>query len=258
MAAVHLCLGIDPSPEGHDVQGFRRCLDVHRRFLDEAPLPSLCYLKVNLSFFLRFGQDGIVELTHFFKNYRQRFEMILDAKFNEIGNSLKAQLQFATQELGAHHVTLNPWFGWESVTLAQELLAAGNTRETPFCKTPTVFVLGATSEQSWSSHSMCANAIPYLLPCLEQLGERRRGVGFVVGANRTDVFDDLVSKGVSQTLLAPGLGAQGASWQVLQQVKNYGGDIIFPVSRGIFSGGNVPYETVLQAFANCYSYFKGA
>ena len=57
------------------------------------------------------------------------------------------------------------------------------------------------------------------------------------------------------SILAPGLGAQSSEWNVIQNCQGHPNEIIFPFSRNIFSGGNIPIEKMNANLITIQQYF---
>jgi orotidine-5'-phosphate decarboxylase len=235
-----LILGIDPDAE-NSIAALSDALFAHEAVLQSSVArSSVRWLKPNLSFFLRQGSPGIALLEEFVGRMRPHYQILLDAKFSEIENSLRGSLGFAFKTLGAQAVTLNPFLGERSVRLALEACAESWGAQ------GRVFVLCRTSEASkgplahlqadWRAVVSCvANESLRLAqqdPQLAKIG------GLVVGAGEETVLlsPELARSGLS--VLAPGLGAQGASPGIIAACARAGlSEVLFPMSRGIFGGG---------------------
>lgn len=281
--AVKLCLGIDPAGTDDGPEGlrFEDSLDRHVTFLRSLSAPSassslsnprpgarLPSLKPNLAFFLRHGSRGIQALESFVADFRDAHSVVLDGKFGEIGNTLSAYLDFTFKTLGAHCVTINPFLGEHTLEQAFEACAthAGARGR--------VYVLCATSERPQKELSFLAShpesIIEACLRARERVfgpsgeNEHARLAGVVVGANREDVLFSpaLVESGLS--VLSPGLGAQGASFDVVARgwasARARDGarcnELTFPLSRGVFGGGALPAAEVARRYQDIAAHFQ--
>jgi orotidine 5'-phosphate decarboxylase subfamily 2 len=242
-----LVLGIDPEG-GQNLNHFKKVLSAHEAVLEaDSTRASVRWLKPNLAFFLRHGSAGIGLLEEFVAKFGHRYFILLDAKFSEIENSLRGSLTFAFETLGVHGVTINPFLGEGSIRLALETCARARGAQ------GRVHVLCRTSEsssgalaslqQNWrtlvSTVAEQARVVASGQASLENLG------GVVVGAAHRDILlsSELRASGLS--VLAPGLGAQGAAFSIVKECVTQGPrEILFPMSRGIFAGGaNAPTQS---------------
>jgi orotidine 5'-phosphate decarboxylase subfamily 2 len=261
-----VCLGIDPVVDDFEAnspsvrRSFELRLENHVRVLESCDRHFA--VKPNLAFFLRFGSWGIGLLESFCARVKKDFPILVDGKFGEIDNSLQGYLDFAFGTLGAQAVTINPFLGESTIrtALASCLEFTGGFGR--------VYVLCATS-QFGSSESdgkpglgrlQDAAAIIGACSALEEafgMAQEHCPLGLVIGAGRSETLSrpDLIASGLP--ILAPGLGAQGASWDDARTVLHrrsvgtsvggsVGNDCLFPLSRFIFDGGRNSPELALQ------------
>lgn len=273
-----LVLGIDPDPphtraEGHregrllgDGQQsalalFKQRLHAHEALLDAPDTRAwVHWLKPNLAFFLRHGSAGVELLEGFVDKYREAYFILLDAKFSEIENSLRGSLAFAFETLRVHGVTLNPFLGEGSIRLAMETCARAQGPK------GRVHVLCRTSESSggalfglqhnWqalvASVAEQTRSVAAGDPLLLKLG------GVVVGAGHRNVLLSKELRESELSVLAPGLGAQGASFSIVSEAAERGlREVLFPLSRGIFAAGeHTPAESASKLRA-ALAHFSG-
>lgn len=257
---IQLCLGIDPQPQSKTLECFQNALANHTLLLKkiDGQLPHRLKLKPNLSFFLRYGSQGLLLLEQLCASHRDQFDIIVDAKFNEISNSLAAQLDFVFANLGAAGVTINPFLGERTI---EETLTKAVEKNAERAR---VYVLCATSEFS-DGHLVHFQQHPerVIEACVavreRVLGKKyRQALGVVVGANRTEVLcsQNLVQSELS--VLCPGLGAQGANEEVVTALANMNlkNEVTFPVSRGIFKGGSISAEQALLEYQRFKTLFS--
>lgn len=253
-----LCLGIDPvvddfEPNSPSVRrSFELRLENHARALESCDRHFA--IKPNLAFFLRFGSWGIGLLESFCARMRAEFPILLDGKFGEIETSLQGYLDFAFGTLRAQAVTVNPFLGEATIRTA---LASCLEYTGGFGR---VYVLCATSQfgsaQSEGKPGLGrvqdAEAIIAACSAIEEafgMSQEHCPLGLVVGAGRGEVFTrpDLLASELP--ILAPGLGAQGASWDDARQIlhrKNSRNGCLFPLSRFVFDGGRNKPDVALQ------------
>lgn len=259
-----ICLGIDPTVnEGSGRSSarflFEESLQAHLRVLEQLKVPYA--LKPNVAYFLRFGSWGIGRLEEFCDNVRSRFPILIDGKFGEISTSLEAYLDFVFGHLGAQAVTLNPFMGERVITLGLEkcMSATGGKGR--------IYVLCATSESGGTE----GNGLGALQDveriarvCAEIAKDSAEScalgsvppVGLVIGANREDVFASSMVRTAQLPLLCPGLGAQGANWEVAKrqlQASEGRAQCLFPLSRYVFGGGRTPLEESLRRVAEVHA-----
>lgn len=268
-----LVLGIDPeaSPHpkeasGHTSPGeaqalaaFRECLQAHEAVLAAPSTRTrVRWLKPNLAFFLRHGSRGIALLEEFVANHRDAYSILLDAKFSEIENSLRGSLAFAFETLGAHGVTLNPFLGERSVRLALEVCArtqGARGRVHVLCRTSESSAGPLAGLQSdWRSLAQCvateARAVTSGDAALACLG------GVVVGAAHRDILLSPELRDAGLSVLAPGLGAQGAAFSIVEECASHGPlEILFPMSRGLFAGGAHAPQRALALLDDALAHF---
>ena len=210
-----LCAGIDPHGAlltawglGDDVRG----LDRFAGTVVEALADNVAVLKPQSAFFERFGSRGIAVLERTIADARAAGALvILDAKRGDIGSTVEAYAQAyldASSPLFSDAMTASPYLGYDSLEplyTTAEKNGAG------------VFVLAFTSNPEGASVQRA------LLPGDATVGEailaaaarRNAGaeplgsIGAVIGATVTDIPFDLAT--LNGPILAPGLGAQGAT-----------------------------------------------
>ncbi len=256
---VFLALGIDPNPPIIDLDHFKQYLRNHARFLSaqKEHLENV-YLKVQLAFFLRFGSAGIKLLEQFVDMFKNDFTIIVDGKFNDIENSMKAYLEFVFCTLSAHAVTINPFLGEKTIKLSLEECAKYTGEK------GRVFVLCSTSESSESKLSYLQSNWENKLSTVAQIRDQifqqspqyNKIAGVVIGANKENI---LLSKELSESklsVLVPGLGAQGGNWNLIHQCAQKQNEFIFNVGREIFSGGSFKTKQMKKNLTHVQTYFK--
>ncbi|HEV7146734.1 MAG TPA: orotidine-5'-phosphate decarboxylase, partial [Pedococcus sp.] len=202
-------------------------------------------VKPQSAFFEVFGSRGIAILERAITALRERGTLvILDAKRGDIGSTMAA---YAEAYLGkdapapADALTVSPYLGFESLRPALDL-AAQNGRG--------IFVLGLTSnpEGRTVQHATLRDVSVAEAMVLGVAGEnaQARGhgqlgsVGLVVGATVGSAVQELGLDlaGANGPLLAPGIGAQGATSEDLRQVFGDALPAVLPSSsREVLSAG---------------------
>ncbi|MGW3652696.1 orotidine-5'-phosphate decarboxylase [Streptomyces sp. NPDC000878] len=237
-----LCVGIDPHSSllldwglNDDVVGLER----FSRTVVEALAGRVAVLKPQSAFFERFGSRGVAVLEKTVQEAREAGALVvMDAKRGDIGSTMAAYAA-AFLEKGAplfsDALTVSPYLGYGSLKPAVDLARESGAG---------LFVLALTSnpEGGQVQHAVRedglnvgATMLAYL--AAENAGERPMGsFGAVVGATLGDLSSyDLDING---PLLAPGVGAQGASPADLPGVFGAALCNVVPnISRGVLRHG---------------------
>lgn len=247
---IKLCLGIDPNPTEHKFKQFKECVYKHMEILDFCK-NSLCniIIKPQFAFFLSFGNKGLLLLEELVAQFQNTFTIILDGKFNDISNSLQAYLHFAFNTLGVHGLTISPFLGEKSIQISFEYCAKR------WGKRGRVYILCATTESSSQELSFIHNNWKNILlatskqqkAVFKNTPDLYQIAGVVVGANHNSILLSPEIKDSGLSILAPGLGFQSQKWNIIKECANQPNEIIFPISRAIFAGGNT---TTLQMHKN--------
>ncbi|GAA3730235.1 orotidine-5'-phosphate decarboxylase [Streptomyces tremellae] len=236
-----LCVGIDPHASllsawglGDDVAGLER----FARTTVEALADRVAVLKPQSAFFERFGSRGVAVLERTVADARAAGALVLtDAKRGDIGSTMAAYAATyldAGSPLFSDAVTLSPYLGFGSLRPALDLAAANGAG---------VFVLALTSnlEGAEVQRATAPDGRTLAQVVLDHIAAENAGaeplgpVGAVVGATLGDTGADL---DVNGPLLAPGIGAQGATPADLPAVFGAAVDRVVPsVSRGILRHG---------------------
>ncbi|MCU1531331.1 MAG: pyrF [Arthrobacter sp.] len=220
-----LCVGIDPHPAllqrwglGDDVAGLER----FSLTVLEAVGSLAAAVKPQVALYERHGSAGMAVLERILAAASDASVLtIADAKRGDIGSTMAAYAEAWLRDgssLAADSVTLSPYLGFESLRPALDLAAQSGRG---------VFVLALTSNPEGASvqHAGGADSVARRI-VQAAAAENRRGsgvaesgsgalgsVGLVVGATvgsaLTDLGLDLAA--VRGPILAPGLGAQGAT-----------------------------------------------
>jgi orotidine-5'-phosphate decarboxylase len=215
-----LCVGIDPHPEllaqwglGDDVEGLER----FSMRVVEALAGLVAVLKPQLAFFERHGSAGVAVLERVLAAAAAAGALtIADAKRGDIGSTMAAYADAFAGEgspLAADAVTASPYLGVGSLRPLLDVAAATGRG---------VFVLALTSnpQAPQVQHARTPDGRTVAQAVLDDVralnaaelaaGRPLGSVGAVVGATigRAGVVHDLA---VGGPLLAPGIGAQGAT-----------------------------------------------
>ena len=256
-----LCAGIDPHPQLLAHWGLDETVQGLERFAMtcvEAFAGTVAVVKPQSAFFERFGSAGVAVLERTLTSLREAGTLsLLDVKRGDIGSTMTA---YAHAYLGedspvrADSITVSPFLGFESLRPALDL--AHENRRGLFVLTLTSNPEGAQVQHATKDGRTVAgsivdgvtdqNAIQNVARGVQVLGS----VGMVVGATVGDTVQrlglDLAA--ANAPLLAPGLGAQGATTADLRTVFGAAlGNVLASSSREILGAG--PDGAALKAAA---------
>ncbi|MGW4197321.1 orotidine-5'-phosphate decarboxylase [Streptomyces sp. NPDC005004] len=237
-----LCVGIDPHASllaewglNDDVDGLER----FSRRVVEAVADRVAVIKPQMAFFERFGSRGVAVLERVVQETRAAGALVvMDAKRGDIGSTMAGYAEAFLHKdapLFSDALTVSPYLGYGSLAPAVALARETGTG---------LFVLALTSnpEGPEVQHAVRADGRTVGATVLAHLaadnaGEEPLGsFGAVVGATVGDLSSyDLAING---PLLAPGVGAQGATPADLPRV--FGSvvrNVVPNVSRGVLRHG---------------------
>ncbi|MFJ4921733.1 orotidine-5'-phosphate decarboxylase [Streptomyces sp. NPDC088725] len=250
-----LCVGIDPHAAlleawglADDIKGLER----FTRTTVEALAGQVAVLKPQSAFFERFGSRGVAVLEKAVAEARSAGALVLmDAKRGDIGSTMGAYAAaYLDQDspLFSDAVTVSPYLGFGSLRPALDAAAVSGAG---------VFVLALTSnpEGAEVQRATAADGRSLAQVMLDHIAAENAdsaplgSVGAVVGATLGDARADLAVNG---PLLAPGIGAQGATPADLPGVFGAAvGNVVPSVSRGILRHG--PDVTALRDAAERFA-----
>jgi orotidine-5'-phosphate decarboxylase len=244
-----LCAGIDPHPALLEQWGLPDNPSGLERFAltcAEALSAEVAVVKPQSAFFERHGSAGIAVLERTLATIREGGALsLLDVKRGDIGSTMTAYAQAyldPSSPLAADALTVSPYLGYESLRPVLDLARSGGRG---------VFVLALTSNPEGAAvqHARDADGVSVAGQILagaaaDNAGERPLGsvglvVGATVGAAVHELGLDLAA--VNGPLLAPGLGAQGATAADLRAVFGAAlGNVLGASSREILAAGPDP------------------
>ncbi|MEZ7004125.1 orotidine-5'-phosphate decarboxylase [Streptomyces sp. AD55] len=240
-----LCVGIDPHASlladwglADDVAGLER----FSRTVVEALAGHVAVLKPQSAFYERFGSRGVAVLETSVREAREAGALVLmDAKRGDIGSTMAAYAESFLRPdapLFSDALTVSPYLGYGSLKPAADLARESGAG---------LFVLALTSnpEGAEVQHAVRADGRTVAATVLAHLAAENAGqeplgsFGAVVGATLGDLGSyDLDTGG---PLLAPGIGAQGATPADLPRVFGSAlGRVLPSVSRGVLRHGPGP------------------
>ncbi len=248
-----LCVGIDPHPGllarwglDDDVHGLERFADT----MVEALGDRVAVVKPQSAFFERFGSRGVAVLESTIRQLRLAGSLVLlDVKRGDIGSTVAAYASAYLEPSSPLHVdavTVSPYLGVGALAPMFDMAAA---------KGGGVFVLALTSNPEGAAvqRARTAGGRTVAQVVIDEISQLNAGaqplgsVGLVVGATIGETGHDLAA--VNGPLLAPGLGAQGASAADLRVVFGSALPAVLPAySREVLAAG--PDVAALRAAAD--------
>ncbi|MEV5971216.1 orotidine-5'-phosphate decarboxylase [Streptomyces sp. NPDC051921] len=251
-----LCVGIDPHASLLDSWGLADDIAGLESFtftVVEALADTVAVFKPQAAFFERFGSRGVAVLERAVEDLRAAGGLVvMDAKRGDIGSTMGAYAEAFLRKdspLFSDALTVSPYLGYGSLKPAVDLARENGAG---------LFVLALTSNPEGAEvqravredgRTVGATMLAHLAD--ENAGETPMGsFGAVVGATLGDLsaFD----LDINGPLLAPGIGAQGATPADLPRVFGAAVRNVVPnVSRGVLKAG--PDAVALKAAAERYA-----
>lgn len=234
-----LCVGIDPHPELLKSWGLPVSADGLETFAEicvEAFVGEVALVKPQVAFFEAYGSAGYAVLERTISVLRDAgTPVVADAKRGDIGSTMAAYARSWLGDdtpLAADALTVSPYLGFGSLEPALSLAAAHGRG---------VFVLARTSNPEGGAiqQSVTAAGVSTAQSIVNESAAVNAGepdiAGLVVGATRGHGLD--LSK-FSGPILAPGLGAQGATAADLADIFPESRELLLPnTSRGVLRVG---------------------
>lgn len=228
-ARGRLCVGIDPHPPLLSAWGLSDDAAGVREFgliCAEAFAGEAGFVKPQVAFFEQFGSAGMAALEEVIGACRGAGTLVIaDAKRGDIGSTMAgyARAWLGDSPLAADAVTLSPYLGYGALAPAIEAARAAGRG---------VFVLARTSnpEGAQVQGGGVAQAI------VDASRADADTVGLVVGATR----DHGLRLDGAGPVLAPGLGAQGASAADLARIFGTARRLLPNSSRAVLAAGPDP------------------
>nr|WP_179724925.1 orotidine-5'-phosphate decarboxylase [Saccharopolyspora hordei] len=248
-----LCAGIDPHPSlllAWDLDESARSLERFAMTAVEALAGEVAVIKPQSAFFEAYGSAGIAVLEKVVREARQAGALVLlDVKRGDIGSTMTAYAMAYLDEhapLAADAITVSPYLGYGS--LAPAIGLAEQTGRGVFVLARTSNPEGAGLQQS--VHGSGDTVAQYVVDSAAETNADAEPMGHVgVVAGATIRPGELDFSRLNGPILAPGLGAQGATVQTLQDVFGEALPNVLPASsRDILRHG--PAVADLRAAAH--------
>lgn len=235
--ASWICIGLDPVMERMP-GGVRDAESPFLRFAQaivEATSDVTSAYKPNLGFWLAQGVTGLSALKDVIAGVPKDIPIILDAKFNDIGNTARAYARTAYEALGADAVTVNPYLGRDGVQPFLEYEDRG------------IFLLARTSNASapeLQDHIVKGHPLYEEVSLLASQwdAELPGTCGLVVGATFPEELERVRETAPDLPFLIPGIGAQGGNLEaaVTHGPTANGVGPVINSSRGIIYASSGP------------------
>src|SRR3989344_7214346 len=98
----------------------------------------VCAFKLNIAFYLRYGEYGLAALRRvigYIREVDQTIPVILDSKNADIGATNKGYAEMVSIAMEADAITVNPYFGIEGAGALDPFLELENTGAIVLCRT---------------------------------------------------------------------------------------------------------------------------
>lgn len=234
VAATHslLCVGLDVDPAKLPAplrsSPVAEAMLTFCRVIVAATSDYVCAYKPNLAFFLAQGAAGFAVLCELRETIPAHIPLILDAKFEDIGNTAAMYAATAYDVVGADAVTVGPYLGGDAVA--------------PFLARPgrTAFVLVKTSNPGSGDVQDVRTAggstvAHHVAARVGQWGAAHGNAGVVVGATYPAELAAVRAILPDAPILVPGIGAQGGD--IAATVRSgqdaRGGGLLISASRSV-------------------------
>jgi orotidine-5'-phosphate decarboxylase len=168
--------------------------------------------KLNLAFYEALGRYCYETIEKTVQSIPGDMIKICDGKRGDIGNTDEYYARAYFDDLNFDSMTVNPYMGRDSVE--------------PFLsrKDKGIYVLALTSNSGSEDFQKQKIGKKFLYDrviekCIEW--DKNKQIGFVIGANHTDLIKNITTKYPNISILIPGIGAQGNDLNtLLKNIKN--------------------------------------
>jgi orotidine-5'-phosphate decarboxylase len=210
-------------------------IDFGMTFLEVAKAQKVPTLKFQMAFFEAQGSEGFAALKALTLSAKEKqLAVVLDGKRGDIASTMAAYGSSAFDELKADAITVMPYMGTDSFKALLPWLKKGKCIYSvclPSNPSAGIYI----SDEKANSYALdLATGIAKFLEHEQVL----QSLGFVVGANRLDAWQNRAKSVPDCPLLLPGMGAQGAKLSEASKLflKSRNMDLM-PVSRGVAGFG---------------------
>lgn len=240
-----LCLGVDPSAELMKSWELPCNKDGLRIFCDtilEASADSVGILKPQSAFFEQFGPDGAYELQRFIHQAKKLDKMIiLDCKRGDIGSTMQAYIRSyiaPDSPFPVDAITVHPFLGFDAIAGAMELADTNNAGIFVVLRSSNLEAELMQKAKLEDGRTIADCLLDQIVGFNARSGTPLGPVGAVIGATLGEEASRLSEKLYNGPILAPGLGAQGATVDDVNRIfANVKSRVIPSSSRGILKYG---------------------
>ena len=207
-----LCIGLDPNLDffpKHVLEQDDPIFFFNKHIIDSTKEFCVSY-KINLAFFERYGERGMVSLRKTLDYIPKEIFVIADGKRGDIFHSSQMYADSLYNELNFDASTLNPYMGGDAIIPFQK-------------KGKWSIILSATSNPSSKDFQMIKteNGIPLYLEVVKKAKDwgDSDNIMFVVGGTNPLIIKDIRINASDFFFLVPGFGTQGGD---LDEIFRYG------------------------------------
>ena len=208
-----LCIGLDPNLDffpKHLLKEKDPIFLFNKKIIDATKDYCVSY-KINLAFFERYGEKGIISLRKTLDYIPKNIFIIADGKRGDIFHSSKMYAESLYEEFNFHAATLNPYMGEDAITPFQK-------------KGKWSIILSATSNPSSRDFQMIKTekGIPLYLEVVNKAKTwgTPNNIMFVVGGTNPEVIKKIRHNASNFFFLVPGFGTQGGDLDKIFQAGN--------------------------------------
>jgi orotidine-5'-phosphate decarboxylase len=240
-----LCLGVDPSVELLKAWGLPADpggLDRFCAIVMEAAGERLAILKPQSAFFERFGPEGMTALKRLVAQIRAQGALaLIDCKRSDIGSTLEAYGEAmigADSPFAGDAMTLNAYFGFGSLLPVLQRAVAKDAGVFIVVRSSNPEGIAVQDAMRAEGRSVADGLADEITAFNAMLGDGVGPVGAVTGATIEGAATGTLARLPRSLLLAPGIGAQGATIEGM--AKSFGPAArraIPSISRGILAKG---------------------
>jgi orotidine-5'-phosphate decarboxylase len=248
-----LCLGVDPAPELLSQWGLPQSAAGLRGFCDrlmEAMGDRVAIVKPQSAFFEQFGPDGMSELARVVKTIQQQGALaLIDCKRGDIGHTLDAYADAMIgpdSPFGGDAMTVTAYLGFGSLKPVLKKAVERDAGVFVVVRSSNPEGRGLQDARLADGRTVATALADDIAAFNAALGEGVGPVGAVMGATIEGDATETLNHLSNALILAPGIGAQGATFDDL--ARNFGAALpraLPAVSRGILAKG--PSVAALRA-----------
>lgn len=232
-----VCVGLDPAIDKipHHLRSVQHPFFEFNKAIIDATHDLVCVFKPNSAFYEAQGPKGIEEL-HMTCEYLQQnypeIPIILDAKRADIGSTNKGYVAFAYEYLKVDAITLQCYFGGESL---KPFLDYADKGSIIMCKN--------SNPDSSEFQNLEIDGKPLYKVIAQHFAKKwnyNNNVMLVIGATYPDELSEVRNIVGDMTLLVPGVGAQGGDVEktVKAGLNSQRKGMVINSSRGIIYAGS--------------------